>query len=392
MNSRLKTLYFIFCLNSCLFLGELIVAIRTGSVALKADAFHVLSDVLATLITIYSIKLATKDKTPHATYGWLRSEIIGGMINSVFLLALAFNIFIEAIEKLTDIDEIKDKLENGITEVFIVGCVGLAINLFSLSVVHVGHRHEKDEVQSYLFVDEEKILHKHHDHSKKKKKTKGVGVRGLWLHILGDIMGSVVVIISSSAIKYSDASFRFYLDPSVSLISVTLICFVTIPLLSKCRRILLHHVPKNIDMIQLEEELNTINNITNVHELHVWQLDDEKLIGSLHFNLEHIDDIHNIGNIVKQAVMDIKTIFHKHGIHSTTIQPEFHLKNLNNDEMTDVDIGDYLDEHAEDSEIRINIHNDCVDITCNENCNYKKCCSPAKEPEKEKDKSNVLCV
>lgn len=390
MNSRLKTLYFVFCLNSCLFLGELIVAIRTSSVALKADAFHVLSDVLATLITIYSIKLATKDKTSHATYGWLRSEIIGGLINSVFLLALAFNIFIEAIEKLTDIDEIKDKLGDGINEVFIVGWVGLVINLFSLYVVHLGHRHDKDEVQSYLFVDEEEILHKHQKPGTKQKKSKGVGVRGLWLHIIGDIMGSIVVIISSSTIKYSDASFRFYLDPSVSLISVTLICTVTYPLLSKCRRILLHHVPKNIDMIQLEEELNKINNITNVHELHVWQLDDEKLIGSLHFNLEHIDNIHNIGNIVKQSVMDIKKVFHKYGIHSTTIQPEFHFKNLDDNEMVDIDIADYLDEHGNDSEIRINVHNDCVDITCNENCNYKKCCSP--DNKKKKDTTNTLSI
>ena len=59
------------------------------------------------------------------------------------------------------------------------------------------------------------------------KKKRNINIRGLWLHIIGDILGSVVVIISSSTIKYSDSSFRFYTDPSVSLVTVTIICFVT---------------------------------------------------------------------------------------------------------------------------------------------------------------------
>lgn len=372
MGQRLKTLYFVLALNTVLFLSELIISIRTGSVALKADAFHVLSDLVATIITIYSIRLATKDKTPHATYGWLRSEIIGGLINSVFLLALAFNIFIEAIEKLTDIDDIKDKLEKGIDEVFIIGWVGLIANLFSLSIVHFGHGHSHEHTnESYMTVDEMDVVSTNGKKEKTKKK-RNINIRGLWLHIIGDILGSVVVIISSSTIKYSDAGFRFYMDPSVSLVTVTIICLVTFPLLSKCRRILLHHVPRDVNMIELEEELKGINGITNIHELHVWQLDDEKLIGSLHFNLEHIDDTDNISSIVKEAVMNIKSIFHKYGIHSSTIQPEFHTKNLK-----ETDITDSLSLGGEDETfIRIvNVEDDCIDLECNDKCCYKKCCS-----------------
>jgi zinc transporter 1 len=367
MNNRLKTLYFVLILNCIIFLAEFIISIRTASVALKADSFHVLSDIVATIITIYSIKLSSKDKTPHATYGWLRSEIIGGLVNSVFLLALAFNIFIEATEKIFDIDEIKDKLDKGIDEVFIVGWVGLIANVLSLAIVHMGHEHHHGTVESYVSVNTDDITSINDTKSKTNKKS--INIRALWLHIIGDILGSVVVVISSATIKYATGDFRFYMDPIGSLITVIIICVVTFPLLSKCRRILLHHVPKNIDMLQLEYDLKNIENIVNIHELHVWQLDDEKLVGSLHFNLIQIDDVDNIGNIIKDTVNNIKKVLHDYGIHSTTIQPEFHSTNIKDG------IADCLIDN-DDGEIKINIHNNCVDVECNNKCSYQKCCPP----------------
>jgi solute carrier family 30 (zinc transporter), member 1 len=371
MNRKIGTLYFILVLNVCVFFAELIVSIRTKSVALKADAFHVLSDAIATIITIYSISLVSKKKTPHATYGWLRSEIIGGLANSVFLLALAFNILIEAIEKLTNIDEIKEKLGNNIDEVFIVGFVGLGINLLSLVIVHHGHHDHGHNVH-------------HHDvhDSETKKKKKNINIRGLWLHIIGDILGSVAVIISSSTIKYASGDFRFYLDPAVSLVTVGVIAIVTFPLLFKCRRILLHHVPKEIDMTKLSEDLSNITNIRDIHELHIWQLDDHKLVGSLHFNLHNPDSNIDIPTAICNTILEIKTVFHRYGIHSTTVQPEYHIKNINNNKFEDIDIVNCLEICQNDKdnkddvlgEIRIKIKSDCIDVQCNEKCHEYKCC------------------
>lgn len=386
MTNRLRRLYFILTLSSCIFFAELVISIRTGSVALKADAFHVLSDVIATIITIYSIRIVTKDKTPHATYGWLRSEIIGGLANSVFLLALAFNILIEAIEKLIDIDEIKDKLEDGIDEVFIVGFIGLGVNLIALFVIHGSDdHHDHKEFKSYISVSSttesiESTNHikptseQHTDNKqiKKGKKKNNVNTRGLLLHVIGDILGSVVVIISSSTIKYASGDFRFYLDPGVSLCTVTIIGIVTFPLLFKCRRILLHHVPKSIDMDQLKKDLYKISNIKDIHELHIWQLDDQKLVGSLHFNIEPTDDI---PKVLKDTILNIKSVFHGYGIHSTTIQPEYHI--TDKDGFENVDISDCVTvckNLEETGEIRINIKPDCIDVQCNDNCHQYKCC------------------
>jgi zinc transporter 1 len=330
MNKKTFTLYVVLVLNSAVFLGQLIIALRTGSVALKADAYHALSDIVATIITIYSSVIVKRQKTPHATYGWLRSEVIGGLSNCVFLMALAINILIEAIERLIDIDEIIDKLDNGINQVLIAGCVGLAVNLISLVIIHYGddgHNHDNYQMKNYISIfnnidqlDDTKNI----DTVDSKKKS--VNTRGLWLHIIGDILGSLVVIISSITIKFATGNFKYYIDPSVSLINVIIIFVITYPLLIKCRRILLHHVPKDIDVIKLETEIKNINTIQDINELHIWQLDDVKLIGSIHFKLKNVPE-NKLAEILKQTGQQVNAVFHKYGIYSTTLQPEFYIEN-----------------------------------------------------------------
>jgi zinc transporter 1 len=379
MNNRNFTLYLVLILNSIIFLAELIIALRTGSVALKADAFHVLSDIIATIITIYSIAIAKREKTPHATFGWLRSEVIGGLSNCIFLMALAFNILIEAIERLTDIDEIKEKLGNGINEVLIAGCVGLAVNLISLVVVHYGdHHHDDNQMRSYISVSSsiDQIDDSKHVNidNKKKQKQKGVNTRGLWLHIIGDILGSVVVIISSITIKFATGDFKYYLDPSVSLVTVFIIFVITYPLLIKCRRILLHHVPKSIDMIKLETEIKKIETIHNIHELHIWQLDDIKLIGSIHFKLNHVPE-DKLAETLRQTSRSVNAVFHKYGVHSTTLQPEFHIETKEETQISfeDIDLTDI--KISKEDEIRVDMEDACISIVCKNDCRNKKCCN-----------------
>jgi zinc transporter 1 len=379
MNNRNISLYIVLFLNSVIFLAELIISLRTGSVALKADAFHVLSDIVATIISIYSISIAKRDKTPHATFGWLRSEVIGGLSNCIFLLALGFNILIEAIERLTDIDEIKETLSNGIDEVLIVGCVGLAVNFISLIVVHYGdhgHDHNNNEMRSYISVSSsiDKVDDSNDIDITKNKKKKGVNTRGLWLHIIGDILGSIVVIISSITIKFANGDFKYYLDPSVSLITVAIIFIITYPLLIKCRRILLHHVPKSIDMIELKKEIKNIETISNIHELHIWQLDDVRLIGSIHFKLNKVYE-DKLAETLRQTSKQINSIFHKYGVHSTTLQPEFYIESKAETQLgfKDIDLSDMkISEHSED--VILDMEDNCISIICNDDCRKKRCC------------------
>lgn len=321
---RLSTLCIVLILNMGIFLAELIIATKTESVALKADAFHVLSDMIATVITIYTIVMATKPITSHATYGWVRSEIIGGFANSVFLLALAFNILIEAIDKIININDIKETLEDGIDEVLIVGSVGLGVNLLVMIIVHYGHI-EKESSSSDIkhvspltikIIDQPeqkplstKIITKESSTYIKKQK---INTRGLWLHIIGDLLGSIVVVISSLIIKYSSGDYRFNFDPSASLITVCVICYITIPLLSKCLRILMQTAPSTIDMEQLKTSiLESSEYIKAVTALHVWQLDDETLIATVKYEIDNVDN---------QVLNNVKNILKTYGIEKCTVE------------------------------------------------------------------------
>ncbi|KAK9765970.1 Zinc resistance conferring protein [Basidiobolus ranarum] len=97
---RTTRLVILLSLTTILFLAELIVGYLVGSIALIADSFHMLSDLLSIVVALYAIRLA-KRKTyeSHYTYGWQRAEVIGALINGVFLIALCFSIFIEAIQR-----------------------------------------------------------------------------------------------------------------------------------------------------------------------------------------------------------------------------------------------------------------------------------------------------
>lgn len=117
------------------FFLEITVGYAVKSLALVADSFHMLNDVLSLIVALYAIRLATSPSTAENSYGWQRAEILGALINGVFLVALCFSIFLEAIERFVNIAEITNaKL------VVVVGCAGLASNILGLFLFH-GHAH-----------------------------------------------------------------------------------------------------------------------------------------------------------------------------------------------------------------------------------------------------------
>lgn len=122
------------------FLLEIIVGYAVGSLALVADSFHMLNDVMSLIVALYAVKLVNKGnetRDPRYSYGWQRAEILGALINGVFLLALCFSIFMEAIERFVNVTEVQNpKL------VVVVGSLGLASNIVGLFLFHDhGHSH-----------------------------------------------------------------------------------------------------------------------------------------------------------------------------------------------------------------------------------------------------------
>ena len=138
--------------------------------------------------------------------------------------------------------------------ILIVGGVGLLINILGMMIFGShGHSHADDEgvVESGAQMN----------------------IKGVFLHVMADALGSVVVLISASVIWLTDWEYRDYLDPVLSLVIVFLICLSTWPLLRDSILILLNSTPPHVDTSELRSGLiNCLPVIRNVHELHVWQL------------------------------------------------------------------------------------------------------------------------
>ncbi|KAJ1837780.1 Zinc resistance conferring protein, partial [Coemansia sp. RSA 486] len=137
--------------------------------------------------------------------------------------------------------------------------------------------------------------HRHSPKKTKKKSNRGkknsssdsgsgghLNMHGVWLHVFGDCITNIAVIISGIVIWQAEGKWRFYFDPAVSLFINTLIVWITVPLVKSASFILLNGVPGSIDLEDLRRDLKAIPNVLNVHDLHVWQLSDTKNIGSVH--------------------------------------------------------------------------------------------------------------
>ncbi|KAJ2001601.1 Zinc resistance conferring protein, partial [Coemansia thaxteri] len=374
--SRSAKVSIMLALSATMFFVELVVGIVAGSITLIADSFHMLNDVLGMVIALWAIKVANSDKSiPSNTYGWQRAEILGALTNGVLLLGLCLTIYIDAIERLIKIEEIKSpKL------VMIVGCVGLGFNLLGLVLFHDhahghghshGHSHSHAGDEESIAGEEEGLIgggvgdaayaaieaaaptspgqvhssaadnrsiigvphpvytqqaiissarqmqddgspsaessgqssprvvsqgsggaagaacsHKHGKRGAAKKRGGAAGghlnMRGVWLHIFGDCITNIAVIVSGLVIWKAEGSWRFYFDPAVSLLINTLIVAVTVPLVKSASFILLNGVPSGVDMDRLRRDLRAIPHVTNIHDLHVWQLSDTKNVASVH--------------------------------------------------------------------------------------------------------------
>ncbi len=158
-NKSIKKEYFkygiLIVLTGSFFLVELVFGIIVRSLALQADAFHMLSDLIAQIIALISFRLTLKPQSDKATYGWKRADVIGGLINGVFLVSSCFFIILEAIHRFIDLDELREEFGN-VDHLLIVAGIGLAINIFAASIFLCGsdngHSHDHDYVHGHDYV------------------------------------------------------------------------------------------------------------------------------------------------------------------------------------------------------------------------------------------------
>ncbi|XP_009072174.1 PREDICTED: zinc transporter 10, partial [Acanthisitta chloris] len=156
---------------------------------------------------------------------------------------------------------------------------------------------------------------------KKEKKSEALNIRGVLLHVMGDALGSVVVVITAAIfhlrpLRDGQCNWQCYIDPSLTIIMVFIILSSAFPLIKETSTILLQMVPKGVNMQLLTDRLACVPGVSSLHEVHVWELAAGKNIATLHIKCQTPTDY-------QDAAHKIRKVFHEAGIHSVTIQPEY---------------------------------------------------------------------
>jgi cobalt-zinc-cadmium efflux system protein len=213
-------------------IAEVIGGLISNSLALLADAGHMFSDVASLGLSVFAIWIANRPSGSQPTFGYYRAEILAAMVNGATLVAVSFFIVFEAWHRFSDPPEV----QGGLMMWIAVG--GLVVNLFGLAVLHGGK-----------------------DHS--------LNVRGAWLHVLSDTLGSVAAIVAGLLIQ----NFGWYIaDPIISAVISLLVVVSAWRLLLDSTWVLMQAAPANINVPELNTALAETPGVLEVHDLHVWTI------------------------------------------------------------------------------------------------------------------------
>ncbi|EJD44266.1 cation efflux protein [Auricularia subglabra TFB-10046 SS5] len=311
------------------FFIELISGYAVGSLALVADSFHMLNDVLSLVVALYAIKVGlAHDPAEPYSYGWHRAESFGALVNGVFLLALCCSIFMEAIERFVKTPEVSNP-----QVIMIVGGCGLVSNIVGL-LLFQGTLNRSESPASSLYIHpaqtRAQIMQVANDISTSNRarspSPREPSFARLDEHARlgsarpGDALGNVGVILTGLVILVAQGNWRYF-APVISLIIAVIIFSSALPFVPSTSITLLQGVPSHVSLNDIREAIGEVDGVRSVHELHVWQLSEAKVIASVHVHIERASDYMFITN-------NIRRVFHEHGVHSATIQPEYDTRDI----------------------------------------------------------------
>lgn len=212
---------------------EVIGGFLTNSLALISDAGHMLTHLFALLVSLFALFFAAKPPTEKKTYGFYRLEILAALFNGIMLFMITVWIFYEAYQRFMH----PESISSG--KMFMVACIGLVANITCAYILKGnGHGHS-------------------------------LNVRSAFLHMLGDTISSVGVIIGAAIIYYTN---WFIVDPIISVILCILILVWSYKLIMESIDILLEATPKGINIDEVIISLKQIPGIDNAHDIHVWTI------------------------------------------------------------------------------------------------------------------------
>lgn len=256
------------------FLVELITALAINSIALLADAGHMLTDLVAMFMGLTAVLLARRGSTsPARTYGWHRAEVFTAVANAVLLLGVAAFILYEAVERIGDAPEVPG------VPLIVVALAGLAANL---AVVLLLRSHSQQSL----------------------------AVKGAYMEVLADTVGSIGVLIAGVVTVTTGWP---YADIVVAVFVALWVLPRAFALARAALRILSETSPRHIDVDELRRALCAVEGVTEVHDLHVWTLVPGKDMVTAHLTSRRDS---------AQVLDDARAVLSAHGLDHSTVQVE----------------------------------------------------------------------
>ncbi|MCM3567427.1 cation diffusion facilitator family transporter [Neobacillus mesonae] len=275
--SNKKALLSAFLLIAAFMIVEVIGGIITNSLALLSDAGHMLSDAAALGLSFFAIKLGEKAVSQEKTYGYKRFEIIAAALNGLALIVIALFICYEAVRRFFDPPEVQS------TGMLIISVIGLLVNILAAWILMKGDKEEN------------------------------LNVRSAFLHVIGDMLGSVGAILAALLIMFFGWGIA---DPIASVIVAILILISGWRVTKDSFHILMEGAPTQIDTREVKEALGKIPLVKEVHDLHIWTITSGYPVLSCHLTIsnEGIQD-----EILAKSQKILHDVFH---IEHSTIQLE----------------------------------------------------------------------
>ena len=275
-------------LTGLILVAEIIGGIWSGSLALLSDAAHVFSDIFALGLSYLALLLANRPPDDQHSFGWHRAEVLAALFNGVSLLVIAISIWVEAFKRLQSPVEIRS------LDMMVIAIIGLLVNV-AVAFILGGHDHQHE--------------------GEKRKGQRNLNVHSAYLHVIGDLISSVGVIIAAILIRITSIT---WIDPLVSVLIGIIILVSAYRVTRSSLHILIEGVPEGLSIKEINESIRSVKDVETVHDLHVWSLCSEHISLSAHVVL-----VGENSPSQSQVLDEIKTLLdNEYGIQHTTLQFE----------------------------------------------------------------------
>lgn len=277
---RQRNLILATILNFFIFIGEIIGGVISNSLALISDAAHNISDAFAVAIALVAYRIGKRDPDLKRTFGFRRIEILAAFFNAVILIVIIIFLFYEAVKRLEAPQHVRGPV------MLIVASAGFIANMIAVLLLRQDKRHN-------------------------------LNVKSAYIHLLGDSLASVAVIVGSVVI----IRFKIYwIDPALTILVGIFILRQAYKIIRQAVDILMQSTPERLDLMEVKKEIEKIDTVSNIHHVHAWTLDDRQLHFECHIDLKQNYKLSELEPVRKQIE---KMLHERFNISHLTIQFEF---------------------------------------------------------------------